>query len=171
MDDAHSALACTHNPASLNPPIQSDDEQGEEDDAAVPLLQPDVVSLHELVSVPELVYSDDNNTCNANVSSDVSRPIMCTDQIECVKPRAPHDEKLPPLQSTASPCMVCMGCIEHVHITTDTHLIMVIDSGATSHMSPHRGAFVTYTPLPLGHYVELANKSKVPVLGVGKTLQ
>jgi hypothetical protein len=53
----------------------------------------------------------------------------------------------------------------------DGRLVMVINSGATSHMNPYRGAFIKYTLLPFGHYVELVDKSKVPVLGIGTTLQ
>jgi hypothetical protein len=64
-----------------------------------------------------------------------------------------------------------MGKVKMVFRQRTGKEVMVIDSGATSHMNPHRGSFIKYRPLPPGHYVELADKSKIRVLGIGTTLQ
>jgi hypothetical protein len=107
-----------------------------------------LVSSHHEASV-SVIESRIDNTCNANT--------------------LPTPSALP--SSPTGFRTVCLGRVDLVFNHRNGKLVMVIDSGATSHMNPYRGAFIKYTPLPPGNYVELADKSKVPALGIGTTLQ
>ena len=102
------------------------------------------VSLHTLVSVSVLDRSD--NTCNTQ---------QTYDKLEGCTKFSPQ----------------CLGKVNIASCHHDGPLVMVIDSGATSHMNPDYNAFIKYNLLPPGHYVELADKSKVPVMGISMTLQ
>ena len=44
---------------------------------------------------------------------------------------------------------------------------MVIDSGATTTMTPKRNAFVTYKQIKPGLFVRTANNARIPVVGIG----
>jgi hypothetical protein len=68
-------------------------------------------------------------------------------------------------------CLVCLGKVKLAFCQCTGKEVMVVDSGATSHMSPHCGSFIKYYQLPPGQYIKLADKSKVHALGIGTTLQ
>jgi hypothetical protein len=143
LDRASPTQKCTHTHASQTLLTQSDCSEIVENEISGNSLDPTFVSSHASAGVSVLDSSD--NTCNAK------------------QQHASH--------TRTGFRTVCLGKVKLAFRQRDGRLVMVIDSGATSHMNPYRGAFIKYTPLPSGHYVELADKSKVPVLGIGTTLQ
>lgn len=76
-------------------------------------------------------------------------------------------------KQTLQASLHCLGstCTIHVPSSKDESAStnMIIDSGATAHMDPHRRAFQSYKSLDPGYYVKLANEIKLPVAGIGRT--
>jgi hypothetical protein len=71
--------------------------------------------------------------------------------------------------------MYCSGSASHVaagelltvdSMITPSQFSLIADSGATSHMFPDCGMFISYK-VPPGSYVILANKQKGPNPGIG----
>ena len=61
----------------------------------------------------------------------------------------------------------CMGSLSGQAMSALTSSIMaIIDSGASDHKWPYRGAFVEFTPLS-GCYITIADQSSLPVTGRG----
>jgi hypothetical protein len=143
LDRASPTQKCTHTHAYQTLPTQSDCSEIVENEISGNSLDPTFVPSHESAGVSVLDSSD--NTCNAKQqNASYTRTGFRT---------------------------ICLGKVKLAFRQRDGRLVMVINSGATSHMNPYRGAFIKYTLLPFGHYVELVDKSKVPVLGIGTTLQ
>ena len=114
-------------------------------------------TLFSRTSVSVSVLDSNDNTCNAkhiheNMRKENLPEDTCTDT---------HTFAL----------THCLGRAKVISRHRDGPSIMIIDSGATSHMNPDYNAFIKYNLLPPGHYVELADKSKVPVMGISMTLQ
>jgi hypothetical protein len=162
------SLACTHIPASPPPP-QSECSDIVEDKGPGNALETNFVSSPIPASV-SVVEDRDCNTCNANLSTS---PFLSFSENVTITPTKSDVHvtghlSTPPTREFRS---ICMGKVKMVFRQRTGKEVMVIDSGATSHMNPHRGSFIKYRPLPPGHYVELADKSKIRVLGIGTTLQ
>ena len=113
------------------------------------------VSSHTSASVSVLDRND--NTCNAKHIHENTLKEICS------------DDTCTDTHSFAS--THCLGRAKVISHHRDGPIIMIIDSGATSHMNPDHNTFIKYKFLPPGHYIKLADKSKVPVLGIGSTLQ
>jgi hypothetical protein len=143
VDHSPPTMACTHNLARLVTSTQNDSTSIAENDSPSNTLDQIYVSSHNQASVPVIVDRK-SNTYNAT-----------------------KDEPPSPSPSRTT----CMGWAETVQSPTGRVVRMVVDSGATTHMNPFHEAFISYKSLPPGHYMELANGRKVPVIGIGRTLQ
>jgi hypothetical protein len=188
------SLTCTHTPAFCPSHLQSERSDIVENQAPKNSLQANFVPLHLPASV-SVVESRDCNTCKAKSSTSSAVSSRANGPISAVSPAKIEAEDkcktvrgVPGLSQTlwlnkswrhvfTSPMptrefrLVCLGKVKLAFRQRTGKEVMVVDSGATSHMNPHHGSFIKFCQLPPGHYVELADKSKVRALGIGTTLQ